>query len=92
MPVVLAFETFVVESPATEVGAMFPLEAIVIVRIVDAIAIVSMPGGITIVGITGVVSFKVDAYMHLGAGRLNGERTGDDHSKYKKFRFHKIIF
>jgi hypothetical protein len=92
MPVILAFETVMVEPAIAEVGTMFPLEACMIVRIVGVITIVAMPGGIAIVGVTGIISFKVDAYMNLGAGRLNGERTGYDQRKGKKFRFHKITF
>jgi hypothetical protein len=30
--------------------------------------------------------------VNLGAGGLNGQRAGDDHSKGKKFRFHKTKF
>jgi len=92
MPMVLAFETFVVEFTATEVGATFPFESMMIVFVVGPVMIMAMPSGISIIGVTRIVSFKVDAYTNLGAGRLNGKRTGEDQCKGKKFRFHKSYF
>jgi hypothetical protein len=80
MPVVLPFVTIVVELTAAEVGSMFSFEAMMIVFVVDPVPVVAMPFGISIVGIARVASFKVDTYMHLGAGRLNGHGAGDDHS------------
>jgi hypothetical protein len=80
MPVVLAFVPIMVELTATEVSAMFSFEAMMIVFVVYPVPVVAMPFGVSIVGITRVASFKVDTYMHLGAGRLNGHGTGDDHS------------
>lgn len=87
MPVILALETIMVEPAVAEVGMMFPLEASMIVRIVGVVAIVAMPCRVRVISITRIVSFKVDAYMNLGAGRLNGKRTGYDHREDKKFRF-----
>ena len=83
MPVVLAFVPIMIELAAMEVTVMFPFEAMMPVFVIDSVTDVSMPCGITIISIAGIISFKRNTYMYLGAGGLNGQRTGDDYSESK---------
>lgn len=64
-----------------EIMPVFSVEAGVIMLIIDPVVVVSMPCGIRIIGISRIGLF-VDAnlHMHLGAGGIDGERPGDDHS------------
>jgi hypothetical protein len=64
-PVLFAFETVMVELSSTEIGPVPTFEAAVVVFVVNAVAIVAMPGRIGIIGITRVFSFKVDGYLNL---------------------------
>ena len=64
-----------------KIGPVFSMESFVIMFIIDMVAIVSVPCGIRIIGISRVGLF-VDAnlHVHLGAGGIYGERPGNDHS------------
>jgi hypothetical protein len=69
---------------AHEIRPMFPVEPVVVVIVIDPVAIMSMPGRIGIVGISGVGRF-VDPYiyMHLGAGGVHGQRACYDENHKK---------
>lgn len=67
-----------------EIMPVFPVEAGVIMFIIDPVVIVSMPCGIRIIAISRIRLF-VDAnlHVHLGAGGIDGERPCSDHSQKK---------
>ena len=88
---IFALVTIVVEVAAVEIGAMFPLEASVIVLIVSVVTIVAMPFWIRIIRVARVIPVG-DRYVNLGACRLYRQRTGDDHGEKKHFRFHNPEF
>lgn len=67
-----------------EVMPVFSVEPVMIMFIIDPVAIVPMPCGIGIIGISRIGLF-VDAnlHVHLGAGGIDGERPCNDHSQKK---------
>jgi hypothetical protein len=78
-PVPFAFETVMVELSSTKIGPVPTFEATVIVFVVNAVAIVALPGRIGIIGITRIVPFKVDGYLNLRFGRSSHKATGYHH-------------
>lgn len=69
VPVVLALIPVVIKAPAMEIGAVFSLEPGMVMIIISAVTIMSMPCRIAIIGIPGVGSFvDTDAHVNLGAG------------------------
>jgi len=65
---VFTVPTVVIELTAVEVSAVFPFKPAMPVFVVYPVAVVSMPARVCIVGIAGIVSFKIDLYVYLGAG------------------------
>jgi hypothetical protein len=78
-PMLFAFETVMVELPSAEIRPVPTFEAAVIVFVVNAVAIVAMPGRVGIISITRIVSFEVDGYLNLRFGRSSHKATGDHH-------------
>ena len=69
MPVILAFIPVVIELPAMKIGAVFSFKPIVIVVIISAVTIMSVPCRIAIIGVSGISPFvDTDAHVNLGAG------------------------
>ena len=84
MPMGLAFVTIVVKAATVEVRAVFSLEPGMVMIVVSAVMIVSVPGRIGVIGVAGIGSF-VDAYTYvdLGAGGINSHRAGNDEAQNK---------
>ena len=75
MVVVFVFPAVMVEvSIITEIDLMFPVEPVMIMVIVNSVAIMPMPCGISIISITRISLF-IDANfdMNLCAGGIKGK-------------------
>ena len=84
MRVVLALIAVMIKFPAMEIGAVFPLKPIVIMVIISAVTIMSVPCRIAIVGISGIGSFvDTDAHVDLGAGGTCHQGARHDESQNK---------
>jgi len=78
-PVILAFETVMVEFPSAKIAPVPAFETAVIVFIVIPVAIVAMPGRISIISITRIVPLKINRHMNLRFSGSSNKATGDDH-------------
>jgi hypothetical protein len=75
----VALITVMVKIPAAEIRPVLPFKTGVIVSIIYLITIMPMPPGIAVIGITGIIPFKIDLYMHLRRSRAGYKASGDDH-------------
>jgi hypothetical protein len=69
-----AFVPIMIEPGVTanEIGAVFPIEPVMIMIIIDAVPIVSVPGGIGIIRISRIGCLvDSDGYVDLGACRMD---------------------
>jgi hypothetical protein len=57
----LTFVTCVVKAPSDEIGPVLSFENRTIVRIIESVTIMPMPGRISIISVSGIISF-VDDY------------------------------
>ena len=83
---VFAFKAIVVEAVAFDkIGPVLSFKNGVIMFVVDTIAVMTMPAGVRIIGIAGIIPFvaKVYIYMDLGVGGISREATRDDQGKNK---------
>ena len=83
-PVVLALIAVMIKFPAMEISAVFPLKPIVIMVIISAVTIMSVPCRIAIIGVSGISPFvDTDAYVNLGAGGTCHQGTRHDEGQNK---------
>jgi hypothetical protein len=75
---IFALKTFVVEAPSGKISLVFSFESAVIMVIVGMIMVMPVPGGVSVIGMSRVMSFK-KAYAHLDLGIC---RTSDKTSRY----------
>lgn len=54
VPVMFAFEAIVIELPFVEISAMFSFEPMVIMLVVSAVVVMSMPFRIPVIGISRI--------------------------------------
>jgi hypothetical protein len=84
MSVVLALIPVVIKVPAMEIGAVFSLKPGMIMVIISAVTIMSVPCRIAIISISGIRSFvDTDAHVDLGAGGICHQGTCHHESQNK---------
>ena len=84
LPMIFTFEAFMVKMPSVEICPVFPFESRPIVPVVDTVTIMSVPGRIRIIGISGIVSLiQAHADVDLGISRISCQACGDDQKKNK---------
>ena len=76
---IFTFETFMVEAPSGKIIPVFSFESGLIVGIVSLVAIVPVPGGISVVGISRVMFFiEIHVYVDLGIRGISDKTSCDD--------------
>jgi hypothetical protein len=84
VPVILAFIPVMIKGPSMEIGAVLSLKPGMIMIIISAVTIMSMPCRIAIIGISGIGSFvDTDAHVNLGAGGICHQGTCHHESQNK---------
>jgi hypothetical protein len=79
MPMAFTLITVVVEAPSGKISLVFSFECRLIMGIVNMVMIMAAPGGISVIGMSRVMSFK-ESYSHLdlGISRIDGKAPGYD--------------
>lgn len=83
VPMIFAFKTVMVEGASVEIGTVSSFKPGLIMSIISLVAIMSVPCGIGIIGISRESSFKAYADADLGGSRINGKASRYDQTKYK---------
>ena len=81
MPMRFALKAFMVKmTPVGEISMVFPIEPGMIVFVIGAVMIVTMPCRIAIVSISRIGTFvDADLHMNLCTGGTDRQRSRDDH-------------
>jgi hypothetical protein len=79
MPMIFPLETFMVEAASDEISPVFSFESGLIMGIVSLVAIMPVPGGIGVIGISRVMSFiEVHVHVDLGIRRISDKASRYD--------------
>ena len=79
MPMIFPLKTIVVEAPSGEISPVFSFESDLIMGIVSLVMIVPVPGRVSVIGISRVMSFvKIHVHVDLGIGRICGKASCND--------------
>jgi hypothetical protein len=57
LPMIFAFKALVIKAPSREIGSVLSFECGTIMGIVIVIAVMSVPGGVRVIGIPRVIPF-----------------------------------